>query len=111
MGYKRHGSFMLRGGIPQRMLPMHFPLHQTVCRWFARFPRRRDLGKPGTIDLVMLDRERAGRVTGPSAGVIDTLSVKTTEAGRPRGYDARKECASKAAHHLRRKVPIPGVVD
>ena len=33
----------------------------------------------------MLDRVRAGREASPTAGVIDTQSVKTTEAGGPRG--------------------------
>ena len=41
--------------------------------------------------LVMLDRERVGREASPSAAVINTQSVKTTEAGGPRGYDAGKK--------------------
>ena len=27
--------FMLRGGCPWRMLPEHFPPHQTAYRWFT----------------------------------------------------------------------------
>ncbi len=35
--------------------------------------------------LVMADRERVGREASPSAVVLDSQSVKTTESGRPRG--------------------------
>src|SRR3982074_1829999 len=34
--------------------------------------------------LVIADRERIGRQASPSATIIDSQSVKTTEAGEPR---------------------------
>jgi transposase len=41
--------------------------------------------------LVMADRERVGREASPTAAVIDSPSVKTTESGGPRGCDAGKK--------------------
>ncbi len=91
--------YVLRGGIPWRMLPTCFPPRQTVYGWFAAF---RDTGVWEAVNhhLVMLDRERAGREASPSTAVINSQSVKTTEAGGPRGYDAGKKVMGRKRHAM-----------
>jgi len=91
--------YALRSGCPWDMLPDSFPPPSTVYRWFARF---RDDGTWETVNhhLVMLDRERVGRDASPTAAVLDSQSVKTAEAGGPRGYDAGKKVKGRKRHAL-----------
>ena len=95
--------YVLRAGCPWRMVPDHFPPWETVYRWFAIL---RDSGVWETINhcLLMEDRERVGREASPTAGVMDSQSVKSTEAGGPRGYDAGKKVKGLERTHRGRSL-------
>lgn len=81
--------YVLRTGCQWRMLPSDLPPKSTVYHWFARW---RDDGTWIAANHMMLMhvRETLGREASPTAGAIDTQSVKTTESGGPRGFDAGK---------------------
>lgn len=85
--------YINRSGCAWRMLPKDFPPYQTVYDYFRAWC------KDGTwtrVHDVLRDRVRKkeGRDVSPSAAIVDSQSVKTTEKGAPKATTrARKSTA------------------
>lgn len=72
--------YILRSGCAWRMLPHDFPPYSTVYMYFKQW---RDDGTWEKVHDTLRNRirDKEGRKKSPSAAIVDSQSVKTTEKG------------------------------
>jgi putative transposase len=98
--------YLLRTGGQWRYLPADFPPRSTVWGYFGEW---RHNGTPDRLHDALRGRVRAaeGRVSTPSAGSVDSQSVRAPGPGEANGTDGNKRVKGRKRHFA---VDTPGLL-
>jgi putative transposase len=89
--------YIVVGGIQWRMLPKDFPKWQSVYYYFRLWRKSHEWQR--LHDTLRGELRRAsGRHKHPTAGCLDSQSVKTTQIAGARGFDAAKNIKGRKRH-------------
>jgi putative transposase len=91
--------YVLRSGGAWRLLPKNYPPWQTVYGWYRRW-QQGGVWQKIHDTLRAQVRQRAGKNRQPSAGIVDSQSVKVADQAGIRGYDAGKKVSGRKRHML-----------